>query len=182
MTGKTLTAPTGEIDVRTEKPANVTLRIVGHRSRLNRHWRLSVRQWRLVVGMCVGVVPLLLAFGVYGLLGALVPASRGAGHAAQRATMVREELASITRNTAAGLDIMGFELGALKGDATRLALLERRLGQSAGLPIDAVRRPRARLRPVPVSSPRHTHLMSKLHALAQELALPSRTATRRQAL
>lgn len=168
--------------MKTEKPANVTLRIVGHRSRLNRHWRLSARQWRLVVGICVGVVPLLLACGVYGLLGALVPASQGPGHAARGATMVREELTSITRNTAAGLDVMGFELGALKGDATRIALLERRLGQSAGLPLGAARRPRARLRPVPVSSAGRSHLMSKLHALAQELAPPSRAAAKRQAL
>ncbi len=157
--------------MKADKPANVTLRIVGHRSRLNRHWRLSVRQWRVAIGICVGVIPLLLAYGVYGLLGVLVPASRAPSQAAGAA---RVELASITRNTAAGLDIMGFELGALNRDAARLALVERRLVRSAGLPLSAAYHAHARLDTMPVSSTKRPRRISKLRALAQELSLPIR--------
>ena len=98
------------------------------------------------------------------------------------AEVVRGELASITRNTVAGLDVMGFELGALNSDAARLALLEQRLGQQAGLPLSFVHRRPARARIVPVSSPTRSHLMSKLRALAQELSPASRAASRRRAL
>ena len=66
-------------DVKERKPANVTLRIVGHRSRLNRQWRLSPRQWRTAIGVGAGVVPLLLAFGVYGFLQVVIPHSLGDG-------------------------------------------------------------------------------------------------------
>ncbi|MHB1512687.1 MAG: hypothetical protein ACYCTF_01015 [Acidiferrobacter sp.] len=160
--------------MKADKPANVTLRIVGHRSRLNRHWRLSARQWQVAIGVCVGVVPLLLAFGVYGLLAALVPAVQGPGRSAGAAIVAHAELASITRNTAAGLDVMGSELGALHSDAVRLALLERRLVQSAGLPLGAALHPHARLRTMPVSSAKRPRRISKLRALAQELSLPAR--------
>ena len=168
--------------MKVDKPANVMLRVVGHRSRLNRHWRLSGRQWRVAVGFCGGVVPLLLAFGVYGLLGALIPSVRSPGQAAHRAVVVRGELASITRDTVAGLDVMGFELGALNSDAARLALLEQRLGRQAGVPVGFVHRRPAQAHIMPVSSPDRSHLMSKLRALAQELSPASHAAARRRAL
>ncbi len=152
------------------KPANVTLRIVGHRSRLNRQWRLSPRQWRTAIGVGAGVVPLLLAFGVYGFLQVVMPRSLGDGMGVPRAAAARAEVVSLARDTAAGLDAMAFELGALNANAVRLARLERRLVQSTGIPLARAHRGGVRLRAVPVSSSHSSHLIAKLDALAQRLA------------
>ncbi len=157
-------------DVKERKPANVTLRIVGHRSRLNRQWRLSPRQWRIAIGVGAGVVPLLLAFGVYGFLQVVIPHSLGDGMGVPPAAAAHAEVVSLARDTAAGLDAMAFELGALNANAVRLARLERRLVQSTGIPLVRARMGGVRLRAVPVSSSNSSRLIAKLDALAQRLA------------
>ncbi len=152
------------------KPANVTLRIVGHRSRLNRQWRLSPRQWRIAIGVGAGVIPLLLAFGVYGLLRVFVPDSMGEGPGVAPIAAAHAEVTSLARDTAAGLDVVAIELGALNANAVRLARLERRLVHSTGIALARARAHSVPMRALPVSSPDSSRLITKLHVLAQRLA------------
>ncbi len=161
------------------KSADVTLRIVGHRSRVNRQWRLGPRQWRIAIGVGGGVIPLLLAFGVYGLLRLFVPDSIGSGVGVAPIAAAHAEVASLARDTAAGLDVMAIELGALNANAVRLARLERRLAHSTGIALPRAQMRSAPMRTVPVSSPDSSRLITKLRVLAHRLA-PA--ASKRRAL
>jgi hypothetical protein len=165
--------------VKERKPANVTLRIVGHRSRLNRQWRLSPRQWQIAIGVGVGVIPLLLAFGVYGLLRTVAPDSFGGGTGVAPVAAAHAEVASLARDTTAGLDVIAIELGALNANAVQLARLERQLVHSTGISLARAHTGALAMRALPVSSPDSSRLITKLHALAQRLA-PA--AHRRRAL
>ena len=161
------------------KSANVTLRIVGHRSRLNRQWRLGPRQWRIAIGVGGGVIPLLLAFGVYGLLRLFVPDPIGGGVGVAPIAAAHAEVTSLARDTAAGLDVMAIELGALNANAVRLARLERRLVHSTGIALPRAHMRPAPMRALPVSSPDSSRLITKLRVLAHRLAP---VASKRRAL
>lgn len=154
------------------KPAHVTLRIVGHRSRLNRQWRLSPRQWRIAIGVGAGVIPLLLACGVYGLLQGLAPDVFTGGRGAVPDAAVHAEVSTLARDTAAGLDVMAIELGALNANAVQLARRERQLVHSAGISLSRARAAPLPMHALPVSSQDSSRLITKLHALAQRLAKP----------
>ncbi len=165
------------------KPTHVMLRVVGHRSRLNRHWRFTARQWRVAIGVSAGVIPLLLALGVYGLLGTIVPRPGDPAQGVRAAAAMRAQVTALTRSTAAGLDVMAMELGVLNTDAGRLAFLEHRLVRATGVAFGRTdsRSGPARFRAVPVSSPDSSRLMARLHALAQRFT-PTSASRGRQAL
>ncbi|WP_298138605.1 hypothetical protein [Acidiferrobacter sp.] len=152
------------------KPAVITLRVVAHRSGLNRHYRLNPRQWRTAIVLGAGLVPLVLAWGVFGILRDLAPASFGAQAGARPAAVVRAEVASLARDTSAGLSVMAVELGALNANAVRLARLERQLVRTAGISLARAHPGGVRLHTLPVASRGRSRLITELRLLAQRLA------------
>ena len=150
--------------MKVERPAHFSVRVVAHRRPWNRSFRLTPRQWKLGAALIGGVIPLLMAVGVYGALARLfAPGSRPLAHRTE-VRVLRNEVALVTRNTSAGLDAMGFELGALNSEAQRLTALQDRLMRSAGVHIRLARPP------VPLAPPgKETHLMASLRTLSRQL-------------
>lgn len=150
------------------RPANLSVLIVGHRRPWNRHIRLTPKQWKLGVGIIAGVVPLFMAVGFYSLFGHIfTPHSQGVRGAIE-VRALRGEVALLTENTAAGLNAMALQLGALNADAMRLTALRNRLVRSAGIHVALFRsepRPQAQLTQVK-NTP---HLMAALHTLSSQL-------------
>ncbi len=151
-----------------KRSSPISIRLVGRRHHWNWHWRFTPRQWQILVGVFAGVVPLLLAAGVYGVLGRVVPASGLI--ASHRPGFLRSEVAALTRNTAAGIAAMGFELGALNADAAHLARVKQRLVTSTGVALNASRRGAPATPMMPVASRNSSHLIAKLRALADRLS------------
>ncbi|MHB8254684.1 MAG: hypothetical protein ACYDEV_13530 [Acidiferrobacter sp.] len=155
------------------RPVNLSVLIVGHRRPWNRHIRLTPRQWKLGMGIVAGVIPLLMTVGVYSMLGHVFVThpQRVRIAAAAENRVLRSEVAVLTHDTAAGLDAMALQLGALNADASRLTALRDRLVRSAGIHFTLSH---VRLHPwvQPVAVKTTPHLMSALHALSQKLGRP----------
>ncbi len=150
--------------MKAERPAHLSVLVVGHRHPWNRSFRLTPKQWKLGAALIGGVIPLLLAVGVYGALARLLAPDSHPLARATEARALRNEVALVTRNTSAGLDAMGLELGALNSEAVRLTVLQERLMRSAGIHLRLVRPP------IPSVRPRQgTHLMASLHTLSRQL-------------
>lgn len=150
--------------MKAERPSHLSVLIVGHRRPWNRSFRLTPKQWKLGAAIIGGVIPLLMAVGVYSALGRLYAPQPQALTRGTEAQALRNEVALVTRNTAAGLDAMGLELGALNSEAGRLTALQDRLMRSAGVHIQLTHPPLPAVRPR-----RGAHLMASLHILARQL-------------
>lgn len=161
-----------------ERPAHLSVLIVGHRRPWNRSFRLTPKQWKLGAALIGGVIPLFMAVGVYGALARFfAPHSHPLAQGTE-VRILRNEVALVTHNTSAGLDAMGFELGALNSEAERLTALQDRLMRSAGIHIRLARPPVPSVHPV-----KGTHLMASLRTLSRQLqARPRAKQAPRQSL
>ncbi|HUW99081.1 MAG TPA: hypothetical protein VMV40_09635 [Acidiferrobacter sp.] len=151
------------------QPANWNVLIVGHRRPWKRQIRLTARQWRFGIGIVVGLVPLIIAVGVYGLCGRIFPHySPVAGQNAAEVSALRGKVALLTQNTEVGLDAMAIQLGALNADAMRLTALRNRLVRSAGIH-EALFRSEPKFEAQAAVANSAPHLIAALHALSLQL-------------
>ena len=150
------------------RPTNLSVLIVGHRRPWNRHIRLTQKQWKLGVGIIAGVIPLLMAVGVYSMLGCIFTTESQSANRLREIRALRTEVALLTQNTATGLNAMGLQLGALNADAMRLTALRDRLVRSAGIHVALFRKdPHLQARTQKVT--KSPHLMVALHTLSEQL-------------
>lgn len=147
-----------------ERPAHLSVLIVGHRRPWNRSFRLTPKQWKLAAALIGGVIPLFIAVGVYGALARLFAPNSDPLAQGTEVRVLRNEVALVTHNTSAGLDAMGLELGALNSEAEHLTALQDRLMRSAGVHIRLARPPAPSVR-----SDQGMHLMASLHTLSRQL-------------
>lgn len=151
------------------KTDHLSVRIVGRRHHWNWQFRFTRKQWRAGLAILAGVLPLTMAFGVYVLLGHIFTPPNGQARLAQASIAAHREVVALTGKTAAGLDIMAYELGALNVDATRLSVVQSKLIRQAGIhPAAFHERPRAYA--LPAADIHKAHLIAKLHALARRFA------------
>ncbi len=150
--------------MKAERPAHLSVLIVGHRRPWNRSFRLTPKQWKLAAALIGGVIPLFMAVGVYGALAWLfAPHSHPLAQGTE-VRVLRNEVALVTHNTSAGLDAMGLELGALNSEAEHLTTLQDQLMRSTGVHIRLARPPASSVRP-----DQGRHLMASLRTLSRQL-------------
>lgn len=158
----------GEDGLKETRFDNLSIRIVGHRRPWNLHFRLTARQWKVGLGVIAGVLPLLLAVGVYGVLGQVTGRSQAASGTLAAASGLRREVVSLTQTTTAGLDAMALQLGVLNSDAARLTALRNRLVRAAGIHA-GIFTAKPSFRAEPVSAKGGPRLMGGLQALSRQL-------------